>query len=216
MGRESSTAMAFYGDEEEVWKCPQHPSKRRRSGICPTCLRDRLNTLCPDCATLRPCDCSTTAAMTSSSISSSGSAGIGPIGLVSNLIDTEPSFRRSRSAAIPFFRPRFAGVSNKPPAPRNRGNSSIWSVFTTHKNKREDEEAKRKEVETENDYAQRMMTMMRSRSVSVLITSDSGAGDFRNSPAKGKGWYFPSPIKVFRQSKSSKVVQERSPLLYRS
>ncbi|GMP25248.1 hypothetical protein CsSME_00002205 [Camellia sinensis var. sinensis] len=59
--------MAFYGNEKKVWKCPQYPSKRQRSEICPTCLRDHLNTLCPDCANLCPCDCSTTAGMTSSS-----------------------------------------------------------------------------------------------------------------------------------------------------
>ncbi|GMQ09539.1 hypothetical protein CsSME_00052874 [Camellia sinensis var. sinensis] len=156
--------MAFYGDEEELWKCPQHPSKHWRNRICPTYLRGRLNTLCPNCANLCPCDCSTTAAMTSSS-SSSHSASIDPIGYVSNLINTEPLFQRSRSIAVPFFRSQFARVSNKHPALRNQSNSSIWSLFTTHKNKREDEEAKRKEIEIDDDYAQHII-MMRLRSVS--------------------------------------------------
>lgn len=56
-----------------------------------------------------------------------------------------------------------------------------------------------------------VMKMRRSRSVAASITS---ANEIRSSPAptKGKGWYFPSPMKVFRHSKASKIVQERSPL----
>lgn len=47
--------------------------------------------------------------------------------------------------------------------------------------------------------------MRKSRSVAVV-------GDMKYSPAtgKGKGWSFPSPSKVFRQSKM--IFQQRSPL----
>ncbi|RYR53304.1 hypothetical protein Ahy_A06g028325 [Arachis hypogaea] len=63
--------MALYLDEEEVWKCPKHPSKRRRSEICPICLGDQLVTLCPDCANMRPCSCYANSSSSSSSFSSS-------------------------------------------------------------------------------------------------------------------------------------------------
>lgn len=47
--------------------------------------------------------------------------------------------------------------------------------------------------------------MRKSRSVAVV-------GDMKYSPVtgKGKGWSFPSPSKVFRQSKM--IFQQRSPL----
>ncbi|CAK9142780.1 unnamed protein product [Ilex paraguariensis] len=227
--------MALYIDEEEVWKCPKHPSKRRRSGICPICLRERLGSLCPDCANVRPCACCPTSSSSSSSSSSfslfssrggSSNSGVGDVGKVSKLIDSEPSFRRSRSLAIPFLRSRsrFAGdfVSgegkNSPPGSRNRA-SSFWSVFKANKSKRSEEEEdkensemKSSEVVIDNEY-ERARMMMRSRSVAVPVTSGFGSGDFRSSSrTTGKGWHFPSPMKVFRHSKVSKVVQERSPL----
>ncbi|KAA8525871.1 hypothetical protein F0562_007726 [Nyssa sinensis] len=216
--------MAFYVDEEDVWKCPKHPSKRRRSGICPICLRERLRTLCPDCANVRPCACCTTATNSSSSSSSSSfsrlsSTGLGTVGRMSNLIDIEPAFRRSRSVGIPFFRSRHAAdrdsVNMKPPTPGSRGKSSFWSVFKTHKSKKDeetanDEEVKESKVVMDDDYARRMM--MRSKSVGVPAASNSGAGEFRSSSTKGKRWHFPSPIKAFRQSKTSKIVHERTPL----
>ncbi|XP_057479123.1 uncharacterized protein LOC130766465 [Actinidia eriantha] len=209
-------AMAFYAHEEEVWKCPNHPSKHRRNGICPICLCDRLITLCPDCANVRPCACSNATTTSSSSASSSSflsSATGGNPGRMSNLVDGESASREWRSVAIPFLRSRFAAgdrdsSGNKPPSPASRSKLSLLSAFRTHKNKkREDEEASQNDAVTKNDYAQRMM--MRSRSVSVPVTSRSVAG---SSASKGRSWYFPSPIKVFRQSKTSKVVQERSPL----
>lgn len=234
--------MAFYVDEEEVWKCPKHPSKRRKSGICPTCLRERLNALCPDCASVRPCSCCPSGATSSSSSSSSSfsffsysgsvresASGVGSVGRVSNLIDSEPSFRRSRSVAIPFFRSRFAASRNSsdpfPPLPTQRNRSSFWSVFKTQKTKkneeaREEEDTKRSEIEPEDNYSQKTMEdnysleamMMRSRSVSVPVASSAGAGGLRSSWRKSRGWHFPSPMKAFRHSKTAEVVQERSPL----
>lgn len=205
-------------DEEEIWKCPKHPSKRRRTGICHVCLRDRLSTLCPDCANARPCPCfAATATQTTSSSSSSSSSfsrfsshdvvgggpgpgpGPGPVGRVSNLIESEPAFRRSRSVAIPFLRSRSRFVETgsdtefRDSTPKAKA-SSFWSVFRSSK-----------KVEEVNDNLSSSTMMRRSRSVAVSMTSDSGK-------TKGWSWYFPSPIKVFRQSKISKVVHERSPL----
>lgn len=190
--------MAYYAyEEEEAWKCLKHPSKqRRRNGVCPICLNDRLIALCPDCASERPCACcptNTTPPSSSSSSSSSISAGFGPAGPLLSLIDDEPDFRRSRSVAVPVLRSRLAGDRDSGgkvvPAPGKRRNSSIWSVFRTQKNKKCEEEE-----EEVDDYEQRVV--MRSRSVGVAV-------------AKGKSWHFPSPIKAFRQSKTWKVVQER-------
>ncbi|XP_057977056.1 uncharacterized protein LOC131164108 [Malania oleifera] len=215
--------MAFYVDEEEVWKCPKHPSKRRRNGICPICLRDRLVSLCPNCANVRPCACSAATATSSSSSSSSSSSfsliygtGVGTTGRVSNLLDSEPALRRSRTVAAPFLRSRLgadkdAGERKNPPLPPiSRRKSSFWSLFKPPKTKKpeggaREAEARRNEVEE----AESVRRMMRSRSVGVPVLSDSSSGDVRS---KARGWYFPSPIKAFRQSKTSKVVQERSPL----
>ncbi|KAI3494812.1 hypothetical protein L1887_40424 [Cichorium endivia] len=235
--------MAFYLDEDEVWKCPKHPSKRRRSGICPTCLRERLVTLCPECANTRPCACcpAPTDSTSSSSSSSSSfsifqfsrggslrdgfmpSAGTGEVGRVSNLIDSEPAFRKSRSLAIPFLRSRSKYVGgrfdqqfveeDKKPMPRvSRSKINFWSVFKVNKTKKcdvhgggLDDESNKSDISVATeDYSR----MARSRSVAV------GAGHgFSPVAAKRRGWYFPSPMKAFRQSKTSKVqVHERSPM----
>uniref|UniRef100_A0A2P2K0A7 Uncharacterized protein n=1 Tax=Rhizophora mucronata TaxID=61149 RepID=A0A2P2K0A7_RHIMU len=55
-----------------------------------------------------------------------------------------------------------------------------------------------------------MMMMKMKKSRSVAVASDSSIADIRST--KSKGWYFPSPIKVFRRSISRGMVQERSPL----
>ncbi|XP_062073605.1 uncharacterized protein LOC133777866 [Humulus lupulus] len=221
--------MAFYTDEEEVWKCSKHPSKRRRSGVCPVCLRERLGSLCPDCANVKPCGCCATTSSSSSS-SVDGAAGLGSVGRLSNLIESEPAFRRSRSVAIPFLRSRsrFVGGdkisdlgdrSELPPSSAgSRGKaSSFWSVFRSSQRSRREEPRCHdvdsvKKIELEEDTAAlRKTMMMRSRSVAVPVRSvDSGAGEVKSS--KGRSWYFPSPIKVFRQSKISKIVQANSPL----
>ncbi|KAL5099960.1 hypothetical protein RYX36_004287 [Vicia faba] len=222
--------MALYLDEEEIWKCLKHPSKRRKIGICPICLRERLASLCPDCAKVRPCSCYATTSSSSSSASSSFSRFsttgdcVGVVGKVHNLIDRESSLRRSRSMAIPFLRSRsrFSGGikemdHDNRDSPVINGSSSarsFWSMFKTNRSNRgsvseRDWEAKKVlTAERENDVSR---TAVMARSRSVAVSSVSGDGELKPR-SKGKGWSFPSPMKVFRQSKASKVVQERSPL----
>ncbi|MBA0680440.1 hypothetical protein Goari_012135 [Gossypium aridum] len=203
--------MAFYVDEEEVWKCPSHPSKRRRTGICPVCLRDKLASLCPDCAHARPCSCITTSSSSSSSsfsrfstAAAGGNTGVGSVGRVSNLIESEPVFRRSRSLAIPFLRSKPEDSSERNGlAGRKSKTPSFWSIFRgSNKSKRYESEDDQSQGEKERraaaDEERRRRMMRKSRSVAVT---------------KGKSWYFPSPMKVLRQSRVSKLVfQERSPL----
>ncbi|XP_071701674.1 uncharacterized protein [Rutidosis leptorrhynchoides] len=204
--------MACYMDEEQIYKCSKHPSKRRRNGICPTCLRDRLIILCPECANKLPCSCCPDSTSSSSSSSSSFSifqfsragslrdtgfySGTGEIGRVSNLIENEPAFRKSRSLAIPFLRSRsnydcdhdHASVSDiKNSLPRvSRSKINFLSFFY-----------KSNKSELSEDYSK----MVRSRSVAV------------GSTPKRKGWYFTSPIKAFRQAKTSNLgLRERSPM----
>ncbi|KAJ4958257.1 hypothetical protein NE237_025368 [Protea cynaroides] len=197
-------------DEEEIWKCQKHPLNRRRTGVCPICLRDRLLQLCPDCANLRPCSCcnsSHSSSLSSFSLSSSidvpkSSAGIEvqTVGPVSNLIDCDPAFRRSRSTTFSFIRRR---PSNKdavaliPPAV-GRTKSSLWPVFKSSNQTK-------KAVEEKEDK----VNMMRSKSVGISSLSESTGGDVKS---KGRRWHFPSPMKVFRQPKTTKVVQELPPL----
>ncbi|KAE8677549.1 hypothetical protein F3Y22_tig00111506pilonHSYRG00187 [Hibiscus syriacus] len=216
--------MAFYEDEEQVWKCPRHPSKRRRTGICPVCLRDKLASLCPDCAHARPCACITTPSSSSSSsfsrfsIAASGNiSSVGAVGRVSNLIESEPAFRRSRSLAIPFLRSKHENLSERNDLAGSKSKTpSFWSIFRgSNKSRRyESEDHQRRHGETERTEADEERRKMMRKSRSVAVTSHSGIGDLKSSPStKGKGWYFPSPMKVFRQTRVSKLVfQERSPL----
>lgn len=214
---------AIYMDEEEVWKCPEHPTKRHRSGICPTCLRERLSSLCPDCANVRPCACSCSTVTTSSSSSSSSSfsrfsisggenlsAGIGTVGRVTSLIESEPAFRRSRSVAVSMFMRSMSKSKPVDAATEERSKAKTTTAFWgwlkgggSIGNNNSNNKKGNKEVDVEEE---RRVKMRRSRSVAVT-TSDYG---------KSKGgtkWYFPSPIKAFRQSRLSKVVlQERSPM----
>ncbi|KAM0934139.1 putative protein OCTOPUS [Dioscorea sansibarensis] len=105
--------------EEEIWRCRKHPAMTAY-GVCPFCLRDRLRLLCPDCAQARPCACAAPSISSSSSSSfssfssvdlvrSSSVSGVGVVGRVSNLIESEPAFRRSRSVAVPLVRRRAVG-----------------------------------------------------------------------------------------------------------
>ncbi|KAF6136073.1 hypothetical protein GIB67_000477 [Kingdonia uniflora] len=184
--------MGYFMEEEEIWKCRKHSSKRKPIGVCHVCLRDRLIRLCPDCATERPCSCSPTASSSNSLSSSLNSAeSVGETDRMSNLIDKEPKFQRSRSTAFPFLRSRFSEKDRErlPPPPHTR--SSFWSVFKSGK-----------KLQLEETISEESK-MMRSKSVGVF--SDS-------TRLKSRSWYFPSPIKVFRHSRTPKVVQERSPL----
>ncbi|KAK1436321.1 hypothetical protein QVD17_02100 [Tagetes erecta] len=213
--------MAFYMDEEQVWKCPKHPSKRRKTGICPKCLRDRLVTLCPNCASDRPCDCSPAPADSSTSSSTSSasfslfsfSRGGSRRDFGTGNVESDPTLRKSRSVAVSFLRSRSKHVgacemvaeSNKPPLPKvSRSKINFWSVFTVNKSKKCDEhvdgidEDLNKKDDLTNVVDDNSM-MMRSRSVAV------GTGN-GFAPAKQKGWYFPSPIKAFRHSKPPRSV----------
>ncbi|XVE57432.1 hypothetical protein DITRI_Ditri04bG0090500 [Diplodiscus trichospermus] len=218
--------MAFYVDEEEVWKCPKHPSKRRRSGICPVCLRDKLAALCPDCAHARPCACSATSSSSSSSssfyrfpTSAAGDiSGVGAVGRVSNLIESEPAFRRSRSLAIPFLRSKPESSSENNDSASNKSKTpSFWSIFrASNKSKRYESEDHQREGEKERIAAEEERRRMMKKSRSVAVTSHSGIGHSKSSPTnKGKSWYFPSPMKVFRQTRVSKLVFQESSPLYR-
>ncbi|CAM8896817.1 unnamed protein product [Rhodiola kirilowii] len=188
-------------DIDDAWKCYKHPSRRRRVGVCPTCLRDRLLSLCPNCANSLPCPCFPAATDSSSSSSSFSrfsvdSSSVGAIGRVSSLIESEPSFRRSRSVAIPFLSSRFSTVDDKNVPNRRKPtplSSSLWSVFGIFK----------KEEKTSAEEDRMTVSITRSKSVSLWRSSESG----KVLKASGiKGWHFPSPMKVFRQSKP------RSPL----
>ncbi|XP_022772173.1 uncharacterized protein LOC111314822 [Durio zibethinus] len=215
--------MAFYVDEEEVWKCSKHPSKRRRSGVCPVCLRDKLASLCPNCAHARPCACSATSSSSSFSFSSFSNAvagdisGVGAVGRVSNLIESEPAFRRSRSLAIPFrqSKPESLSERNGFLASNKSKTPSFWSMFrASNRSKGYESEDHQREIEKERIAADDERRMMMKKSMSVAMTSHSSNGDLKSSPSsRGKGWYFPSPMKVFRPTRISKLAfQENSPL----
>ncbi|KAJ1395635.1 hypothetical protein SESBI_33197 [Sesbania bispinosa] len=124
--------------------------------------------------------------------------------------------------AIPFLlrsRSRFSGdrdldLDNSPALNGSRSARSFWSLFKTQKSNRTGEpeqnwEAKKVLTEERDGDVSKKAVMARSRSVAVAAVS--GDGELRPR-TKGRGWFFPSPMKVFRQSKVSKVVQERSPL----
>ncbi|KAJ4952291.1 hypothetical protein NE237_029123 [Protea cynaroides] len=203
-------------DEEDIWKCQMHPSKRRSTGVCPLCLRDRLLQLCPNCASVRPCACCSSSSSSSSSSFSLASsfdapksgAGIGAVGRVSNLIDNEPAFRRSRSTTA------FAFIGRKPsdkidvapstPDP-SRSRLSFWSVFKSSSKTKKAEEGREEKVKLQA----MKVRMTRSKSVGISSFSEPAGSD---SKLKGWSWHFRSPMKVFRHPKTTKVVQELSPL----
>ncbi|KAK9927963.1 hypothetical protein M0R45_025122 [Rubus argutus] len=221
---------AVYVDEEEVWKCLKHPSKRRKSGVCHVCLRERLASLCPDCANERPCPCCATTSSDSSSSSSSRFPGDGV--RVAKLLESEPSFRRSRSVAMPSFLrsgSRYVGgrFADFTTSGERTKTPSFWSsVFRSSRRSQASEFSVQpepapagkkfgeiEEVEEEEDEAaaMRRTMMMRSRSVAVPMVS-TNPGNSGKPPSKGRGWHFPSPIKAFRHSKFSKIGSERSPV----
>ncbi|XP_058086202.1 uncharacterized protein LOC131233496 [Magnolia sinica] len=197
--------------EEEYGKCRKHPSQSR-IGVCPICLKNRLILLCPHCANVRPCVCYHSPDFPSTSTSSSSSlsstdAVIGAVGRMSFLIDSEPAFRRTRSAAFPFLRQKSGGkidgFRRHPPETRSWSSSfaSLLSFLRVEKKKKKADEEKTTTVKQ----------LRRSRSVGFSCYSDSDEISGRDARLRGWGW-LPSPIKVFRQPKTSKVLQERSPL----
>ncbi|GMH09213.1 hypothetical protein Nepgr_011053 [Nepenthes gracilis] len=195
--------MVFYADEEEVWKCMRHPSRRLRIGICPVCLWERLSALCPECGNLRPCSCCTSSASSSSSSSltsgsNSSAFAVRSISRSSNLSHSDASFRRSRSVSLPFFRSaRLLGndaVDRRIPAAASQSKTSFWSfLWPARSNKGMVEQIE------ENPKMRRSMS---------AAVSHSGRDEGRTS-AKSKGWHFPSPMKVFRLPR---LVQQQSPL----
>ncbi|XP_072959163.1 uncharacterized protein [Typha angustifolia] len=180
-------------EEEEPWRCWKHQPQPRYA-VCPTCLRDRLLLLCPGCANVRPCACSpstTSPSLCSSSdlARSTGASSIGVVGKLTNLIDSEAAFRRSRSVGVVIE--RSGSISGRQGRERRRGWLLPWPFSR----------AKEPEV----------VVLPRSTSVVVESTPGSIGGEGR-----WKGWnrYLASPMKAFRQRKSAKarVAQERSPL----
>ncbi|ESQ52132.1 hypothetical protein EUTSA_v10017262mg [Eutrema salsugineum] len=182
-----------------VWqKCSRHDLSKRRfvcgGGVCPFCLHERLSSLCPDCAHDLPCSC-TPRASVSAGEGDVPFAGIGSVGRVANLIECEPAFRRSMSMAVPFLwsaKPEPVSETGSDLQP-GRGRS-LWRLFRGN----------RGVTKPKDDTI-----MRKSRSVAV---SDAEEVLFSPTPVTSK-WYFPSPIKVFRQSRVSKMMfQQRSPL----
>ncbi|XP_076914993.1 uncharacterized protein LOC143574202 [Bidens hawaiensis] len=102
---------------------------------------------------------------------------------MSNLIENEPAFRKSKHS----FSGNGGGDQNTLPLPRvSRSKISFWSVFKLSKTKKCD-----------------------------LHDDESSNKSEYSSPAsvKRRGWYIPSPMKVFRHSKTTKLqIHERSPM----
>jgi len=180
-----------------VWqKCSRHEGRFVCvGGVCPYCLHERLSSLCPDCAHDLPCSCTPRASVSSRGEGDVSFARIGSVGRVANLIECEPAFRRSTSITGPYFwsaKPEPILETEKDLKP-GRGRW-LWRLFRGNR----EEETKIKAAK-------------------VMKKSNSVAGEVLFSPtsvtSKGNGWYFPSPIKVFRQSRVSKMIfQQRSPL----
>ncbi|CAN6816350.1 unnamed protein product [Brassica oleracea] len=191
-------------DEDGFSQCPKHFSKCGFIGVCPFCLHERLSSLCPDCATDIPCSCSSRADVCFSPSSSSSSSsftlfagdntfsfpGSGSVGRVASLIECEPAFRRSKSMAVPIKPDTVddSGSGIEPARGLSKKTVSFWRMLMGNRG---------------GDT--KPAIMRKSRSVAVV-------GDMKYPPAtgKGKGWSFPSPSKVFRQSKM--IFQQRSPL----
>ncbi|KAI4303323.1 hypothetical protein MLD38_038969 [Melastoma candidum] len=198
-------------DEEEVWKCPAHPSKRRPYGVCPKCLRDKLSSLCPDCASLRPCSCSSSSSSDSSSdssssfsrfFSSSRSSSTAPDRhgkAFTHFIDSEPTFGRSRSVAtlhLPSFlhsRSKVPGRDSNPggtplPGSARTVRPSFWGKF------------RRERRDHGSSSAEEERRTMMGKSRSVAAGFNNGNFSEMSSGSKGRGrWskYLKSPMKAF-------------------
>ncbi|XP_042051724.1 uncharacterized protein LOC121797055 [Salvia splendens] len=184
----AAAAAAYRVEEEQVWKCPKHPTKRRRHGVCPICLRDRLITLCPNCGNVRPCPCSAASFSASSSSSSASSSSYA----------AEPSFTRSRSLAIPFFL-----RSN----PSRLHSASFLSVFRRKGKKAADAKNNGGDANSESNDKIEDFARMISRSRSVGAGS-AASGDGSPSSGKGKFWN----VKAFRSSSKNHMAADISAL----
>ncbi|KAK9072866.1 hypothetical protein SSX86_009301 [Deinandra increscens subsp. villosa] len=225
--------MAFYMDEEQAWKCRKHPSKRRRTGICPKCLHERLVTLCPNCATALPCACCPPPADSSSSSISSSSSSSTAFSLFSfsrggsrhdfgtaksNDLDVDPALRKSRSVAISFLRSRSRYVGNG--NGNGNGNGVCEIEVAANGNKLLPPKvsrskgnfwsiftvnrSKKRDVHAEGaEDVDESPNPAMMRSRSVAVGAGNGIGP---ASSKQKGWYFPSPINAFRHSKTPRSV----------
>ncbi|URE00090.1 hypothetical protein MUK42_21418 [Musa troglodytarum] len=203
---EEKVVVVVVGREAEAgWKCWKHPVQTSY-GVCPGCLRDRLLRLCPDCANVRPCGCfpSPSSSASSSSLSSAelpeSGAAVGAVGLLSILVDSEPTFGRSRSVGFPLPRSRSAAVPDAASVaglPRARQGRKGRAPFLRAARREESSEAE----------------LYRSRSVAAERSEAPAGGREKEGKAKGgRWWHFPSPMRVFRHWKSAtKVMQERLP-----
>ncbi|KAL1194779.1 hypothetical protein V5N11_029724 [Cardamine amara subsp. amara] len=192
--REKTQMGLCFNEGGSVWqKCSEHRFFCD-GGVCPYCLHERLFSLCPDCARELPCSCTPRASVSAGRGDDVPLSRIGSVGRVANLIECEPAFRRSTSIVVPFL------WSSKP-EPDSETESDLqpgrgrwlWRLFRGN----------REETKT--------------KAATIMMKSRTDAGELLCSPApvtsKGNGWYFPSPIKVFRQSRVSKMIfPQRSPL----
>uniref|UniRef100_A0A7N0UX00 Uncharacterized protein n=1 Tax=Kalanchoe fedtschenkoi TaxID=63787 RepID=A0A7N0UX00_KALFE len=190
-------AMA-YVDEEVVWKCRIHPSKRRRHGVCALCLRDKLISLCPNCASVRPCACPEPPAELRRSRTLAVTSFLRSKSTHKPSTDAVPSFRSSKST----YKTSNDAVPTLPPLAKSTSNS-FWFKLKTKK---------REKAEEVEDHQK----MTRSKSVGMALFSNFGSfregGSRSEKTTLSKGW-FASSAKGLKQSKqAAKVNHENSPV----
>ncbi|XP_066322341.1 uncharacterized protein [Miscanthus floridulus] len=182
------------GDE---WRCRKHPAARSGGGVCPYCLRDRLLRLCPNCAHVRPCAC---AASPSSSSSASGDA----VGRVHSLIEREHRIARSRSVATGSSAVFAAAVAAPSTVATGRRKARVWGWPPFWKPAAREGGAELEEDEDEG------LGLPRSSSVSATVVEAKTAAAAAARARARWGWHFPSPLKAFRNRRSSASVAERT------
>lgn len=206
--------LLYREEEDDGWRCWRHRAAQQRTGgVCAVCVRERLLGLCPNCAMKRSlCKCSSSSSTASSSSSlssgcsldvhrSAGAAGarVGAVGRVSNLIDSEPAFHRSRSAGFRRLWPRSGVIEANACDGDGGGRPSFWRI---HGGKEDNEKD-----------ASNVAAMRLSRSRSLGAGAAKGADRSSGPEVKSKGWnrYFPISFWALRRRKSSKVIRSRSP-----
>ncbi|KAK4761632.1 hypothetical protein SAY87_029516 [Trapa incisa] len=180
-------------EEFEVWSCPNHPWTCRWRGIFSTCLRQRLSNLCPDYANLRPCRCSPSAAASTSlskffSVDGETACGAGSIaiGRVSDLIDSEPPFQRSRSVSASLFRSRPCPAGDPDADECSAGGersrtASFWGMFRSNYKDRTSGSGFEEALPRNGAEATEKRTRMMRKSMSVALTSDIKEADVSTS-----------------------------------